>query len=487
MSPDVEQARQHPRITLAVLSLGVVAFTLSQTTVAPALPHIQSSLGITESSVTWTLTAYLVSASVMTPIIGRLGDMFGKRRLLLVTLVAFALGSALSAVAGSIGVLIGGRVIQGVAGGLFPLSFAIVRDELPRDKVASSIGIVSSITGIGGGVGLVLGGVIVDHASWHWIFWVSLAITLVALVATWLLVPESPITTPGRVDLGGAALLAFGLACPLIGVSQSSTWGWGDPRTIALVALGVPFLVGLVLYERRQKQPLLDIATMARRPVLATNAATAFIGFAMFGSFVLIPQIAQVSESTGFGLGVSGTVAGLLLLPSTAVMLVVAPLSGRIGGGGGLKGARVAGAGLTGAARGLLAVAHSSELELMAGAALMGTGVGFAFAAMPNLIIEAVRQEQTGEATAVNALVRNVGAAVGAQVSGAILAASVVAGAALPSESGFTTAFAVAAGVAVMAAGLATLVPGRARAERPATAAAAAGEAWAPPWWRGGG
>jgi EmrB/QacA subfamily drug resistance transporter len=473
VSPDVEQARQHPRITLAVLSLGVIAFTLSQTTVAPALPHIQSSLGITESSVTWTLTGYLVSASVMTPIIGRLGDMFGKRRLLLVTLVAFALGSALCAVAGSIGLLIGGRVIQGIAGGLFPLAFAIVRDELPREKVASSIGIVSSITGIGGGIGLVLGGVIVDHVSWHWIFWLSLAITLVALVTTWLLVPESPITTPGRVDLGGAALLAIGLAAPLIGVSQSSTWGWGDPRTLGLVALGVPFLVGLVAFERRQPQPLLDMATLSRRPVLATNAATALIGFAMFGSFVLIPQIAQVPSSTGFGLGVSATVAGLLLLPSTVVMLIVAPLSGRIGGRRGSKGPLVVGALITGAALGLLAVAHTTELELMAGAALMGTGVGFAFAAMPNLIIEAVRQEQTGEATAVNALVRNVGAAVGAQVSGAILAGSVVAGVATPGESGFTTAFAVAAGVAVLAACMATLVPGRARSGSRAAAAAA--------------
>jgi MFS family permease len=450
VSPDVEQARRHPRMTLAVLSLGVVAFTLSQTTVAPALPHIQSALGISESAVTWTLTGYLVAASVMTPIIGRLGDMFGKKRLLIVTLGAFA------------------------AGGLFPLSFAIIRDELPRDKVASSIGIVSSITGIGGGVGLVLGGVIVDHASWNWIFWLSLAITLVALVATWLLVPESPITTPGRVDYGGAALLAVGLAAPLIGVSQSSTWGWGDPRTVGLVAVGIPFLAGLVAYERRQPQPLLDMATLSRRPVLATNAATAFIGFAMFGSFVLIPQIAQVAESTGFGLGVSGTVAGLLLLPSTAVMLVVAPLSGRIGGRRGSKGPLVAGALITGAALGLLAVAHGSELELMAGAALMGTGVGFAFAAMPNLIIEAVRQEQTGEATAVNALVRNVGAAVGAQVSGAILAGSVVAGVETPAESGFTTAFAVAAAVAVMGAAVATLVPGRARSGSAAPAAAEA-------------
>ena len=461
MSPSVEQARQHPRITLAVLSLGVLAFTLSQTTVAPALPHIQSSLDITESSVTWTLTGYLVSASVMTPILGRLGDMFGKKRLLMVTLALFAVGSALCAVAPSIGVLIAGRVIQGAAGGLFPLSFAIVRDELPPDKVSSSIGIVSSITGIGGGIGLVLGGVIVDHASWHWIFWLSLAMTLVALVTTYALVPESPITTPGRVDWGGAMLLLLGLSAPLIGVSQSTTWGWGDPRTIALVAAGVPLLVGLVVFERRQKQPLLDMATLMRRPVLATNAATAFIGFAMFGSFVLIPQIAQIPESTGYGLGDTAAVAGLLLLPSTIVMLVAAPISGRIGARRGSKGPLAAGALITGVALAFLAVAHSTPIELMIASALMGLGVGFAFAAMPNLIIEAVRQEQTGEATAVNALTRSVGSAIGAQVCGTILTGSVLAGSELPGESGFTTAFAVAAGVAMLGAGIALIVPGR--------------------------
>jgi MFS family permease len=307
----------------------------------------------------------------------------------------------------------------------------------------------------------VLGGVIVDHASWHWIFWLSLAITLIALAATYALVPESPVVTPGRVDWGGAALLGIGLSAPLIGISESTTWGWGDPRTIGLIALGIPFLAGLVAYERRQRQPLLDIATLMRRPVLATNAATAFIGFAMFGSFVLVPQIAQIPASTGYGLGETAAVAGLLLLPSTIVMLIAAPMSGRIGARRGSRGPLAAGSLITGVALAFLAVAHHTPFELIVGAALMGTGVGFAFAAMPNLIIEAVRQEQTGEATAVNALVRSVGAAVGAQVSGTILAGSVAAGAALPAESGFTTAFAVAAGVAVTGAGLALVVPRR--------------------------
>jgi MFS family permease len=216
-----------------------------------------------------------------------------------------------------------------------------------------------------------------------------------------------------------------------------------------------------VAYERRQQQPLLDMATLARRTVLATNAATAFIGFAMFGSFVLIPQIAQIPESTGYGLGDTAAVAGLLLLPSTIVMLVAAPLSGRIGAKRGSKGPLAFGALLTGVALGFLAVAHSTPIELMVASALMGLGVGFAFAAMPNLIIEAVRQEQTGEATAVNALTRSVGAAIGAQVSGTILAGSVVAGSELPGESGFTTAFVVAAAVAVLGAGIALIVPGR--------------------------
>jgi EmrB/QacA subfamily drug resistance transporter len=469
--PTVDQARRHPSITIAVLALGVLAYTLSQTTVAPALPHIQHALGISASSVTWTLSAYLVSASVMTPIVGRLGDMFGKKRLLVVTLVAFAAGSALCAVAGSIGVLIAGRVIQGAAGGLFPLAFAILRDELPGEKVAASIGLVSSITGIGGGAGLVLGGVIVDNASWHWIFWVALAMTLIALVATYALVPESPVTTPGRVDWGGAALLGAGLSGPLIGVSESTTWGWGDARTLGLIALGIPLLAALVAFERRRPQPLLDMVTLARRPVLATNAATVLIGFAMFGSFVLIPQIAQLPGSTGYGLGDTATVAGLLLLPSTAVMLIAAPLSGRIGAARGSRGPLVVGTLITASALGLLAVAHRTPLELIAAAALMGGGIGLAFAAMPNLIIEAVRREQTGEATAVNALVRNVGGALGAQISGTILAGSVLARTGLPAESGFATAFGVSAGVALLGAGLALLVPRRgAAAADPSTA-----------------
>nr|WP_221243070.1 MFS transporter [Conexibacter arvalis] len=446
--------------------MGVLAYALSQTMIAPAMPGIQESLGISTSAVAWTLTAYLVAASVMTAVIGRLGDMFGKKRVLVATLVAFGVGSAICALADSIGMLVAGRVVQGAAGGLFPLAFGIIRDEFPRERVAGGIGMVSAIMGVGAGFGLIIGGLLVDHASWHAIFWLGLALTVPAVVATELLVPESPVRTPGRVDWGGAALLSVGLAAPLIGVSQGGAWGWGDPRTLGLIAAGLVVLVLFGRYELRQAEPLVNMRTFALKPVLLTNVATIFVGFAMFAGFVLVPQMAQAAESTGYGFGTTATVAGLLMLPSTLLMLVAAPFAGRIGARRGSKGPLVVGALLTTASLLLFAVAHGSPAALLLWGALQGAGIGAAFAALPNLIIEAVPQHQTGEATAVNTLLRNVGASIGSQIAGTVLAGSVLASTGAPSDGGFTLAFAIGAATALLAAAVAALLPGAVRARR---------------------
>jgi EmrB/QacA subfamily drug resistance transporter len=476
--PPADAARRNPTATLGVLALGVLAYALSQTMIAPAMPDIQASLGITTSAVAWTLTAYLVAASVMTAVIGRLGDMFGKKRVLVLTLVAFGVGSAICAVSNSIGMLVAGRIVQGAAGGLFPLAFGIVRDEFPRERVAGGIGLISAIMGVGAGFGLIIGGLLVDHASWHWIFWLGLALTVIAVVATELLVPESPVRTPGKVDWGGAALLSLGLAAPLIGVSQGGTWGWGDPRTVGLILAGLVVLALFARYELGQEEPLVNMRTFALKPVLLTNVATLFTGFAMFAGFVLVPQLAQAPESTGFGLGTNATVAGLLMLPSTLLMLVAAPFSGRIGARRGSKGPLVVGALLTSAALFLYAVAHGGPAVLLLWGALQGAGIGAAFAAMPNLIIEAVPQHQTGEATAVNTLLRNVGASIGSQIAGTVLASHYLASTGMSSDSGFTLAFAIGGVMALLAASVAFVIPRAvrgARAQAPAEQAGLAG------------
>src|SRR3954449_11671852 len=194
------EPRQHYAVTLAVLATAALAYALLQTMVAPALPAIQRDLHASTTTVTWVLTVYLLTASVATPVVGRLGDIYGKERVLVLTLGAFALGSLIAALSHSLGLLVAGRAVQGIGGAVFPLAFGIIRDEFPREKGATAIGLISATFGIGGGGGLVLSGVLVDHLSWEWIFWVGLAMTVVAGVATHLYVPESPIKVPARID-----------------------------------------------------------------------------------------------------------------------------------------------------------------------------------------------------------------------------------------------------------------------------------------------
>ncbi|MDX6200340.1 MAG: hypothetical protein QOJ79_3491 [Actinomycetota bacterium] len=449
--------RAHASRTLLILSLAALAYALAQTTLVPALPDLMRGLHTDQSGVTWTLTAYLVSAAVFTPLVGRLGDIFGKRRLLVASLLAFAVGSVIAAVSGDLWVVVGGRVVQGIGGGIFPLCFAIIRDEFPRERIGRAVGLMSAIAGIGGGLGLILGGVLVDHVSYHWIFWVGAVMGGAAAVGAQLFVPESPIRTPSRLDVPGAILLAIGLTLPLLAISEASHVGWGSARTLGLIAGGFVVLAVWVVVERRTEQPLASIATLTSAPVLITNVATLLVGFGMFGSFILIPTLAQAPTSTGYGFGSDATHAGLLLLPGSLSMLVLGPLSGMVGSRLGNKVPLAAGGLITGAGLALLAVAHGSQLQVLLFCIVMSSGIGLAFAAMPNLVLEAVPPSQTGEATGFNALVRSVGSSLGSQVSATLLARSAVHGS--PRDSGFTHAFAVSAVIAVVAGLVALVIP----------------------------
>jgi EmrB/QacA subfamily drug resistance transporter len=453
--------RPHPLRSLLILSLAALAFALAQTTLIPALTELAKSLHTDASGVAWTVTGYLLAAAVCTPIFGRLGDMFGKRRLLVIALALFGLGSVVSALGSSLGLVVTGRVLQGAGGGIFPLCFGIIRDEFPREKVAGSIGLISATFGIGGGAGLILGGVITDHASYHWIFWLGAITAAVAAVAIELFVPESPVRTPGRVDLTGAVVLGLGLVAPLLAIARANVWGWGDTRTLALFAAGAVILSAWIALQRRTRQPLVDIEMLRKPPVLMTNLATVLVGFGMFGSFILIPQLAEAPASTGYGFGLTATGAGLLMVPGALVMLVAGPMSGVLGTRYGSRLPLAAGALVTSVGLLMMAVAHGSEGAMIAWNLLMSVGIGLAFAAMPNLILEAVPAEETGQATGVNTLVRSVGASLGSQISAAVLAGSVVAAGGLPTDTGYTHAFLVGAGVALLAAITATLIPSR--------------------------
>jgi EmrB/QacA subfamily drug resistance transporter len=452
--------RQPYGVTLAVLLVGAMAYALAQTMVVPALPEIQRQLDTSATTVTFVLTGYLLTAAVATPIMGRLGDMFGKNRLIVVTLGVFGLGSLVSALSGSIEVLIAGRAIQGVGGAVFPLSFGIIRDEFPRERVSTGIGLISATFGIGGGAGLVLSGVIVDRLDYEWIFWLALIVVSGAIVAARRFIPESPVKSPARIDWVGAGLLSAGLVALLVAISEGNSWGWGSVRVVSLFAFAAAALLAWVGYERRVPEPLVEMRMMRNRAVLATNLTGLLVGFGMFGSFILIPQFVQIPASAGFGFGASVTEAGLYMLPSAATLLVAAPLAGWLGGRIGSKLPLQVGTAIAAAAFAFLALVHDDPWSIYVGTSLFGLGIGFSFASMANLIVEAVDQRHTGVATGINTIMRLIGGSIGGQAAAAIVAGHVAA-TGLPEESGFTAAFVMSAVGVGAAFVLAFWIPGR--------------------------
>jgi EmrB/QacA subfamily drug resistance transporter len=451
----------NPNRTLLVLAAGGLAYALAQTMIVPALPEIQRTFGGDPADATWLLTAFLLTAAVATPLFGRLGDMYGKEHWLLISLGIFGLGSIVSAVAGSLGVMIAGRAIQGAGGAIFPLAIGIIRDEFPREKVATGIGTISAMFGIGGGVGLVVAGVLVDGIGVAWIFWLSAAAAALAAWATWKYVPESPVRVKARIDWFGGVLLSAALATLLLGVSEGNAWGWTSPRVLGLFGASALLTGGWATWEWRVADPLVDLRLMRRRPVWTTNVAAFAIGFAMFGSFVLIPQLVQTPPRAGYGFGASVTASGLFLLPSALVMLFAGPVSGRLGTRFGSKLPLALGAVFAGAGYFWLARLHDARIDIYLGSVLLGIGIGLAFAAMANLTVEAVPANMTGIASAINAIMRQIGGAIGAQVSAAIVSAHLVLGGAFPAESGYTTAFVLSGAGAIVALFVTFAIPAR--------------------------
>ncbi|WP_028046138.1 MFS transporter [Cellulomonas sp. URHE0023] len=442
--------RPGTRFLVLYLSLGGLAFAVLQSLVAPALPVLASDLGVSTADASWILTAYLLAASVLTPILGRLGDMVGKRRVLIGVLAALAVGTLVAALAPNLGVLIVARVLQGSAGAILPLSIGMVRDELPREKVSVTVGLLSAIFGVGAGVGIVAAGPIVENLSWHWLFWLPLVLVVIALLGAIFGMKESPVRTPGRLDTVGASILTVGLVSLLLAISKGQAWGWFETKTTTLFLLGVVALVAFVLVELRVSQPLIDVRLLKNRGVWATDLVALALGFAMFGTFLLVPTLLELPTALGFGFGKTVSQAGLFLLPTVLMMVVFGPLSGMLDRKFGPKVPLFLGTSFVVLGFALPAVAHDQLWHIVASGLITGAGIGLAFAAMANAIIESVPAAQTGEATGVNAIARTIGSSIGTAVVAAVITSqSTPEG--LPTNQAFTAGFWVCAGVAVLA------------------------------------
>jgi EmrB/QacA subfamily drug resistance transporter len=446
------------RLTFLVLCVGVASFSLLQSMVNPVLPTIQAALHTDQATVTWVLTAYLVSASIFTPIIGRVGDKVGKERMLVVALGALAVGSLLAAVAGSIGVLIAARVIQGIGGGVLPLTFGIIRDEFPREKVASAIGMAAALLAVGGGVGLVIAGPLVEALSYHWLFWIPMAMTVVAAIAAAVWVPESPERTPGKINVATAFLMSTWLVALLVAVSQGHHWGWSSAKVVGLFVAAAILLPVWVIAEARSKEPLVDMQMMRIPTVWTVNLVALLFGMGMYSMFAFVPQFLQTPEVAGYGFGLSVSESGLILLPQTIGSFIGGVAAGRLAARYGSKNLLVIGAALTAIGTFGMAFAHDEIWMILVETTILGLAFGLAFAAMSNLVVAAVPQSQTGVASGMNTNIRTVGGAIGSAVLGTVVTSSLQPIGA-PYESGYTHGFLLLAITSTASAVVALLVP----------------------------
>jgi EmrB/QacA subfamily drug resistance transporter len=447
-----------PRLTFVVLAAAAAAFSLMQSLVTPVLPTIQQDLHTSAGTVTWVLTAWLLAASVATPLMGRISDMIGKDRTLLIALAAIAVGCLVAALAPNIGVLIIARVLQGLGGAVFPVSFGILRDEFRPAQVSSAVGAMAAVIATGSGLGIVLAGPIAGALNWRWLFWIPMGVVVLVAIAAWRLVPASPNRTPGRVNWLASALLSAWLVALLLPLSEATSWGWGSSRTVGLFTLAVILFAGWLAAELRSANPLIDMRMMRLPAVWTTNLVALLFGAVMFGVFAFLPQLMQVPAASGYGFGASVTGAGLLMLPMLVTMALFGSVSGPLSRWVGSKLQLLGGAALSSVACLSLALAHGEQWQVATAGGIFGIGLGLVYSSMINLIVQSVPMHQTGTASGMNTNIRTIGASIGtAVVSSIVTSHSGQAG--LPAESGYTTSFTILAATGLAALLVALLVP----------------------------
>jgi MFS family permease len=458
---------------LAVLAAAALIYSLMQSLVIPALPAIQDSLGASPDQTSWTVTGFLLSSAVATPIAGRLGDLFGKRRVLVLVLAIAAVGTLLCVVP-SIEALVAGRVIQGASGGVLPLAYAIVRDELSPARLSHGIALLAAMLGVGGGLGVIGAGVLVEQLSYTWMFWLQLPGFIAVGYGIHRWVPDSGETSQVRIDWLGAGLVSVGLVALLLTITQIRSWGVGSANTLAATAIAIVFLGAWLRSALRRAEPLLDVRMMRRRPIWTTNTVAFMVGVAQFAGFILVPQYVQEPETTGYGFGASPLDSGVFLLPMTIGILVIGLATGPLERRFGARALLVSGNLVTLLSFVLLTFFREGTLEVYTASALLGVGAGVAMAALATLIVSNVGQQETGAAAGVNNVARTLGGAVGAQISAALLAAGAVTSG-LHDARGYTLAFAVGLVAIIAATLLGPLLPGR--LEEPTGEAMAPGRA----------
>ncbi|MEW2163852.1 MDR family MFS transporter [Streptomyces sp. NPDC007084] len=407
-------------VSIGALLLGMLLAALDQTIVSTALPTIVSDLGGLEH-LSWVVTAYLLASTAATPLWGKLGDQYGRKRLFQTAIVIFLIGSALCGMAQNMGELIAFRALQGLGGGgLMVLSMAIVGDLVPPRERGKYQGLFGAVFGATSVLGPLLGGLFTEHLSWRWVFYVNLPVGVVALgvIAAVLHVPKK--SARHVIDYLGTFLIAAVATCLVLVASLGgTTWDWGSPQIIALAVLGVVLGFAFVAVERRAAEPVLPLKLFRVHTFTLSAIISFIVGFAMFGAMTYLPTFLQVVQ------GVTPTMSGVHMLPMVFGLLLSSTVSGQIvSRTGRWKVFPVAGTGVT--ALGLLLLhqldENSGTGEMSAYFFVFGLGLGLVMQVLVLIVQNAVSYEDLGVATSGATFFRSIGASFGVAIFGTVFA-----------------------------------------------------------------
>lgn len=454
-------SRARQNTVVAVLAFAGLGASFMQTILIPIQGQLPQLLQANPADTAWVITVTLLTASVSTPIAGKLGDMFGKRTVAIVLMAILMAGSLICAMAPGIITLIAGRALQGLGMGVVPLGIALLRDIVNPGKLGTSIALVSATLGVGGAIGLPVSAIVTEHFDWHMLFVLATIVSALALILIVALVPAAGARSGGRLDALGALGLSVGLVGVLLGMSRGNDWGWTSAPTLVSLSIGLATFLIWTWYELRVSNPLVDLRVSVRPAVLTTNLASVAMGFALFSSSIAFPQLLQLPTATG-GLGLDLLPASLMLMPAGLAMLVMSPIAGRVQRAVGPKPLLIAGAIVLTLAYLICVFVPLQAWTIAVVNTIIGVGIGLGYAAMPALIMSAVPRNETASANGLNTLMRAFGTTAAAAVVGAILAGSVASDVSSSFEMVFVLGLVAAGACAILGA----LIPTNGKAHK---------------------
>lgn len=410
-----------------------IAFILAEFTASMELSMVYTALpalmrAFPESThVPWVVTVHFLVYASAAAVCGKLAELYGLKRVLLAALLIAGTGSVISACSSNLAMLILGRGMQGVGSAAVPLIYGLVRVLMPPARVPMAVSIVAMAATVISSVGLLIGGVMIDHFPWQSIFYLTASLCALAILAAIVFLPATPPgPNPGRLDIAGAILFVPAITGVLLSITFARKSGWGDPATLALLGGGLLVFIFWAVHELRQSDPLIDLRLMMRRQIGLGNLCMVFLALGALQHTQVLPILMQQPQWTGLGFGLTATVTGLLQLPIMLIYLCGSPLSGYLAGRYGARRAALTGGALVSVGWAAIALHHHDLWFLMAMDYVQALGMAVLYAAIPNVIVEEAPAERVSEATGVLSVLRSVAMGVGSQLVAFTLALAVI-------------------------------------------------------------